>query len=78
MEKHSAIIAGLAGMLAATPAGDDDGTLEFGVGGALEFAQCAGLYYAAADLGPEFGYPADDVQLSRELGNGAALAGQYL
>ena len=74
----TALAGALAAALAATPANADEGTFETGVDGALEFAQCAGLYYASADLGPEFGHLPDDVQLARELGNGAALAGQYM
>jgi hypothetical protein len=60
------------------PAGADDDSYEASIDGALEFAECAGLYYASADLGPEFGQSPGDVDLARGLGNGAALAAQYL
>lgn len=68
----------VSGLLMTVSAAADDGSYESSVDGALEFAECAGLYYASADLGPEFGHSPDDVDLARGLGNGAALAGQYL
>jgi hypothetical protein len=55
------------GLLMTVPAGADDGSYEASVDGALEFAQCAGLYYASADLGPEFGRSPDEVDLARGL-----------
>jgi hypothetical protein len=49
-------------ILAAPVAADDPA--KGGVAVALQFSECAGLYYAAADLGPEFARPPDDVQLA--------------
>jgi hypothetical protein len=68
----------VSGLLTTVAARADDGSYEASIDGALEFAECAGLYYASADLGPEFGHSPDDVDLALGLGNGAALAGQYL
>ena len=64
-------------LLVTTPVAADDATKN-GVTMALQFSQCAGLFYASADLGPEFGQSPDDVQLARELGNGAAMVSIYL
>jgi hypothetical protein len=66
----------LATVILAAPVAADDP--KDGVAVALQFSQCAGLYYASADLGPEFGHSPDDVQLVRELGNGAAVVAQYV
>jgi hypothetical protein len=64
-------------LLASCPAYADD-EAKFGVDIALQFAQCAGLDYAVADLGPEAGYSSDKVQFMHELGNGAAMVAKYL
>jgi hypothetical protein len=45
----------VSGLLVTTPADADDSAYEASIDGALQFAECAGLYYASADLGPEFG-----------------------
>jgi hypothetical protein len=64
-------------LLVTTPVAADD-VAKSGVTIALQFSQCAGLFYAWADLGPEFGQSPDDVQLVREVGNGAALVSIYV
>jgi hypothetical protein len=69
--------AALATVILAAPVAADDAA-KGGVAVALQFSQCAGLYYAVADLGPEAGQSPDDVQLAREMGNGAALVAQYV
>jgi hypothetical protein len=60
----------VSGLVMTVPAGADDDSYEASIDGALEFAECAGLYYASADLGPEFGQSPGDVDLARGLGNG--------
>jgi hypothetical protein len=44
---------------------------------AMEFIQCAALFYASYDVGNEADQHPDDVQLSRDIGNGASLTAQF-
>jgi hypothetical protein len=77
MQKILSATAAFVTMILAAPVTADDAA-KGGVTVALQFSQCAGLYYAAADLGLEAGQSPDDVQLARETGNGAALVAQYV
>jgi hypothetical protein len=45
---------------------------------ALEFGDCAALYFAYADLGEETGQHPDDLELARGLARGAELAALLL
>lgn len=77
MQKMPTATAALATVIVAASVAADD-LANGAVAVSLQFSQCAGLYYATADLGPAFGQSPDDVQLAREMGNGAALAAQYV
>ena len=48
------------------------------IGLALEFTQCAGLWYAVADIGRESGEHSDNIELAEGTGRGADLVASLL